>query len=211
MIQLYKDLWQTKLQLAFNSVPTHAYFLRCSEGNVLFYNTSHDDEILHMSELAGIKYQYLSHRDEAGESLQRIKKQFDSELCCHIKEEHSIAKYCSVDISFTERTNHFSGIDVIPTPGHTEGSISFLYQSPHGLTYLFTGDTLFQSYGQWGTLVFPGAGGSTEALTSSLLIYKELTPNVVISSAFSGNTGFMEVTKKKWREDIEHIIDELNK
>lgn len=51
MKQLYEDLWQTAMLNPFSGVNTHAYFLRCAEGNVLLYNTGHAAEIQHMAEL----------------------------------------------------------------------------------------------------------------------------------------------------------------
>jgi hypothetical protein len=51
MMQLYDDLWQTKLEIPFASVHTHAYYLRCTEGPVLLYHTSHADDIQSMAEL----------------------------------------------------------------------------------------------------------------------------------------------------------------
>ena len=155
MKQIYDDLWQTKLEIPFGSVHTHAYFLKRNESNVLIYNTSHDEDIQHIAELGGIKYQLLSHRDESGASLKSIKEKFNSKLCCHAKEEPSISPICPIDISFTENVTNLSGIKVIHTPGHTDGSISFINVSPLGRTYLFTGDTLFQRNGVWGTIVFP--------------------------------------------------------
>ena len=98
MVQLYDDLWQTKLEIPFGGVHTHAYLLKCPDGNVLIYNTSNKDDIHHIAELGGIKYQFLSHRDEAGKSLKSIKEKFNSALCCHIKEEPIIARTCPVDV-----------------------------------------------------------------------------------------------------------------
>ena len=212
MKQLYDDLWQTKLEIPFEHVHAHAYFLQGNEGNVLLYNTGHADEIQHMAELGGIKYQCLSHRHETGASLQSIKEQFGSELCCDIKEEPSIARSCPVDITFSEQVTHFSGLEVMHTPGHTDGSISFLYRSPHGRSYLFTGDTLFQSNGNWGTIVFGGAGGSTETLIDSLLLYRTLNPDVVISSASGGgSSSFIELAKEEWIDVIDSTIQRLEK
>lgn len=51
MKQPYYGLWQTKLEIPFSNVNTHAYFLRCDRGNVLFYNSSHADGIQQMAEL----------------------------------------------------------------------------------------------------------------------------------------------------------------
>ena len=137
MKQIFQDLWQTKLEKPFEGVDAHAYFLQCSEGNVLIYNTGHTEELNHIAELGGIKYQYLSHRHETGASLEIIKKQFSSKLCCHEKERKEILQSCEVDITFSENIKHFSNIEIICTPGHTNGSISFLYHSPHGRTFLF--------------------------------------------------------------------------
>jgi hydroxyacylglutathione hydrolase len=211
MKQLYDDLWQTKLEIPFGSVHTHAYLLQCEKGNALIYNTRNQEEIQHIAALGGIKYQYLSHRDEAGESLKGIKDKFGSELCCHVEEEAAIALSCPVDITFSEDVAHFSGIEIIHTPGHTIGSISFLYHSPLGRTYLFTGDTLFQSDGTWGTLVFSGAGGSTKALIASLSLYRELSPDVIIWSASGGGeTTFVEPTKDEWLGIIDNTIEKLS-
>jgi hydroxyacylglutathione hydrolase len=149
---------------------------------------------------------------EYATSLQSIKKLFGSALCCHIKEEPHIGPSCPVDITFSEQTTHFSGIEVIPTPGHTDGSISFLYNSPQERIYLFTGDTFFQSNGRWGTIFFSQAGGSAEALIESLLIYRELNPEVVISSGSSEDSlPFVEITQEEWIEAIDENIQRLKK
>ncbi len=212
MKQLYKDLWQTKLEMPFNGVHAHAYFLRCDKGNVLIYNTGHAEEIEHIAELGGIEYQYLSHRDETGASLKTIRQRFGSKLCCHKNEEPAISQSCEVDITFSENVKHFAGIEMICTPGHTDGSLSFLYKSPLGPAYLFTGDTFFQSNGQWRTLVFSDAGGSTESLIKSLLTYRELDPDVVLWSASGGGQGsFVETTSAQWLEDIDNAVEGLRK
>lgn len=210
MKQIYDDLWQTELEKPFAGVQTHAYLLQCPEDNVLFYNTGHTEEINHIAKMGGIKYQYLSHRDETGPSLNIIKQRFSSELCCHEKEKPAISKSCEVDITFTENTKHFSNIEIIYTPGHTEGSISFLYNSPLGRSLLFTGDTLFQSGGQWQTLVLSGAGGSVESLIKSLQTYRDLNPDVVLSSASGeGEKPFVETAEAQWKEDIGNTIKKL--
>lgn len=211
MKQIYDDLWQTQLEKPFGGVHTHAYFLKCEEGNVLIYNTSSESDIEQINELGGIKFQYLSHRDEIGDSLIKIRNKFGSSLCCHVYEEPIVAQTCPVDITFSEKVIHFSGIQVILTPGHTAGSLSFLYHSPNGLTYLFTGDTYYLANGKWGTLVFINAGGSYEDLINSLLIYKELSPDVVISSASTGDISYIEVARDKWKSDLDDRIKELKK
>jgi hydroxyacylglutathione hydrolase len=210
MKQIYEDLWQTKLETPFAGLQTYAYLLLGKDGNALLYNTSHADEIQHIAELGGIKYQCLSHRDETGPSLRRIRDQFGSKLCCHIKEEPSIAQSCRVDITFSEPNTRILDLEVIHTPGHTDGSVSFVYRSPFGHTYLFTGDTFFQSNGNWGTFVIPQAGGSKKSLIDSLELYRNLNPDVVISSGSNvGSDPFVELPAEEWKDAIDSTIREL--
>lgn len=210
MKQLYDDLWQTEVFHPFPGLSTHAYFLRCEDGNVLFYNTSYDYEIQHIADLGGIKYQYLSHRDEVGHSLPVIKERFRSDLCCGLRELPAIESWCDVDKVFSNREKHFAGIEVIPTPGHTQGSISFVYEAPNGLTYLFTGDTLFQGRDGWETLFFTNAGGNASELADSLRVYRDISPNVVISSgSTSGSRPLVEVDPAEWIESIDEVISRL--
>lgn len=210
MKRLYDDLWQTDVFHPFPGLNTHAYFLRCKEGNVLLYNTAHDYEIQHISDLGGIKYQYLSHRDEVGNSLQIIKERFGSDLCCGAGELAAIESWCDVDKVFVKRERHFAGIEVMPTPGHTKGSISFVYEAPSGLTYLFTGDTLFQDSGRWETLFLANAGGSASDLANSLFVYRDTSPDVVLSSgSTSGSSAVVEVESSEWIKSIDEVLERL--
>ena len=190
---------------------THAYFLRRPEGNVLFYNTGNEGDLEKIAELGGIQFQLLSHRDESGPSLNRIKDLFGSRLCCSALEAPIIGKDAQVDVTFQAEDHHLDDIDVIHTPGHTEGSICFFYKSPYGKSYLFTGDTIFQSNAKWATLAFPRAGGSEVALAESLLRLRDLNPDVVMSSAFVGNVSIVEVTGDAWTQAIDDNVRRLLK
>ena len=190
---------------------THAYFLRRAEGNVLFYNTGNEGDFKKIAELGGIRFQLLSHRDESGPSLNRIKDLFGSRLCCSAVEAPIIGKDASVDLTFQISDHHLGDIDIIHTPGHTEGSICFFYKSPHGKSYLFTGDTIFQSNGKWATLAFPRAGGSKASLAESLLRLRDLNPDIVMSSAFVGDVSVVEVIGDEWAQAIDDNVSRLMK
>ncbi len=209
MKKIYEDLWQTSLENPFTGLNTHAYFLQRSEGNVLFYNTSNLDDIDEISKLGGISFQYLSHRHESGKSLSTIKSILHSQLCSDDLEEPFIES--TVDVIFSVRQFHSSNIEIIPTPGHTDGGICFYYESPHGLKYLFTGDLLFQSNGSWDTLVFRPHGGRADKLIESLSTIRSLGPNVVLCSASVGDISIVEVTQKEWHEVIDDNIRRLSK
>jgi hydroxyacylglutathione hydrolase len=210
MKQIYPDLWQTGPEHPFPSVITHAYCLVRGGGNVLFYSSGITENHQHVQDLGGIIRQYLSHRDEAGSALVRIKQMFGSALCCHRLEEKAVREVCPVDLTFQAREIHLGDIEVIPTPGHTDGSTCFLYKSPHGKTYLFTGDTIYPNDNAWGTLVWPGAGGSTSDLRDSLKQLRNLEPNVVISSASVGRWAFKEMSHGEWQVVVEQALRSLS-
>ena len=101
---------------------------------------------------------------------------------------------------------------MLETPGHPSGSVSFVYLSPHGKTYLFTGDTFFQWNGRWATLILNKAGGAKPALINSLQKLHVLKPDVVMSSGFVGEAGGPhEVTVSEWRQAIDTEIARLQK
>ncbi len=210
MKQIYPDLWQTDPEHPFPDLTTHAYLLVRNEGNVLFYSSGHSADHQHIQELGGITRQYLSHRDEAGPPLVRIRQRFGSKLCCHRLEEKAISETCPVDLTFQTREIHLGDIEVISTPGHTDGSTCFLFKSPHGQTYLFTGDTIFPSNDAWETFVMPEAGGSKSDLKDSLKLLRSLEPNVVVSSASVGRFPFKEMSPGEWQEVVDQTLRSLS-
>ena len=210
MRQLERDLWQSTLHQS-GILNTHAYFLERPEGNVLFYNTGHDRDLETIAKLGGIRYQLLSHRDESGPSLERIRSRFGSKLGCSSLEAPVVGRDALVDVIFEEGHCSLEDIDVIHTPGHTDGSICFFYRSPTGRSYLFTGDTVFQWNGRWATLVLRNAGGSTEALGESLLRLRNLEPDVVLWSGFVGDVSFAEVTREEWHKAVDQASWQLNR
>ncbi len=212
MKQIYPDLWQTKLDKPFGGVFTHAYVLAAESGNVLIYNTKHLDELDEIEQLGGIRYQVLSHRDEVGESLAEVKNRFVSKLCCHVDEVPAVSKVCSPDVEFESANEEIYGLKVIHTPGHTSGSMSYLYDSPHGKTYLFTGDCLFCTHGDWGTFPISSMGGRVEDLIASLNFYRSLNPDVAIWSASGGgDAAYSEVSDNEWSTILDGVISKLNK
>jgi glyoxylase-like metal-dependent hydrolase (beta-lactamase superfamily II) len=207
--QIYPDLWQTGAEHPFPGLTTHAYLLVRGAGNVLFYSSGRKEEYQHIQELGGITHQYLSHRDEAGPALSDIKRLFGSELCCHRLEEEGVRGVSPVDCIFDKREAQLGNIEVIPTPGHTDGSVCFLVSSPYGRRYLFTGDTVFLNNGAWDTFVMERAGGTKSDLTDSLMLLRDLAPEVVISSASLGAVPFKEVSADTWRSDIDNVLRAL--
>ncbi|AWF80285.1 metallohydrolase [Microbulbifer sp. A4B17] len=208
MKQLYPDLWQSK-RYSSGILNTHAYLLRHPDGNILIYNTGDSEDLDHIELLGGVRYQLLSHRDEAGESLKRIQQRFGSILMFTKYEAVAINHYAKADRYFNEGDYQLGDLTVLETPGHTDGSVCFVYQSPYGKTYLFTGDTLFQWNRKWSTLVIKKAGGSEALLVKSLLKLRRVQPDVVMSSGFVGEVGLVEPTHDEWITAIDTQITRL--
>ncbi len=212
MKQVQPDIWETAVENPTPGLTTHAYLLTRSDGNVLFYNTGRRDEIDKMARLGGVAYQYLSHRDEVGDTLKWIRERFGTKLGGHVREQAEFARILVPDILFDQREIHLGNIEVIPTPGHSPGSTCFFVHSPHGKYYLFTGDTLYLGEGGiWKAGFIPGYTdpNERETLASSLKLLQELEPDIVFSSAFGGDTGFQEMSPGDWLDHVDRALEEL--
>ena len=59
-----------------------------------------------------------------------------------------MAKYLEVAATFDARHRLDDDFEVIPIPGHTEGATAYLWKNG-GERFLFTGDSLYLSHGEW--------------------------------------------------------------
>ena len=210
MKQLQEDLWQSTLHSS-GILNMHAYFLRRPEGNALFYNTGDAADLDEIEGLGGLRFQLLSHRDEAAPSLRRISERFGSQLFGSALEAPAVRKVAPPDLLFGPSDRRLGDIEIIHTPGHTEGSLSFFYKSPHGKAYLFSGDTIFLWDSKWTTLVLSDAGGSEAALADSLLRLRGLGPDLVMSSGFVGDVALAELSGGEWPRVIDDNVSRLTK
>lgn len=199
MKQIQSDLWETAVESPFPGLTTHAYLWTRDEGNVLFYNTSQQNDIQQMEDLGGVAYQLLSHRDELGESIIQIRDRYSARFGGHQAELEEFAEVCQPDIIFEQRQWLFDDLEVIPTPGHTPGSCCFLAKLSEGKTVLFTGDTLYWS----DTGLRPGLlpFSDRDQLIESLSVLETVSPDLVCSSAFSGQYGFKAI-EGDWAEQL---------
>ena len=208
MKNIFNNLWQSQ-RYSSGILNTHAYVLEREQGNILFYNTGAKNDLTHIESIGGISLQLLTHRDEVGASQTRIKSLFGNKLGISELEAPYALQHSEVDFSFTELDDAVEDISIIHTPGHTDGSICYFYQPPHGKSYLFTGDTFFLSHGQWSTFVLESFGGSNIAMIESLLKLRRLSPDVVLSSGFIGEVAYKEMTQEQWFKVIDEAIAKL--
>ncbi len=212
MKQLYADLWQTTRQKQFSILTVHAYLLQRPQGNVLFYNPRSSDDFQRIADLGGITHHYLSHCHEVHESVAAVAKRFGSKLCCHALVEPYLAQTMPADVYFDcpAVEMHLGNIEVIGTPGHTNNNLCYRYRSPHGKTYLFTGDTIYLDKGEWNTIVFPSDGGNSRDLAGSLSLLRTLDVDVIVCSVSIGKMEVVEVTAGEWRSVIDGLLGRLD-
>lgn len=213
MRQVQPDLWQTTSFSPFLGLTTHAYLLTRPGGNVLFYNIGDLQELDAIEKLGGVAWQYLSHRDEISAILNAIAERFGSKLAIHIDEAAECSKIRTPDRVYRHRETHHGNIGIIPVPGHSPGSTCFMVSSPTGKKYLFTGDTLyFDSHHGWRAGFIEGLHGEKDrpVLAQSLRLLRELRPDVVLSSAYSGDVGFEEMNPDSWGQKVDRALAELS-
>jgi hydroxyacylglutathione hydrolase len=207
MTQIRDDLWQTRTESPFPGLTAHAYLWRGPKGNILFYSPASEADFDAIDELGGVSAQYLSHLDEAGPMLARVADRFGSRLHAPAAELEAIGRHALVDEPIDARRHvDDNGVDAIPTPGHSDGSTCYLVHGVGGEKYLFTGDTMFPTGdGTWSTFLVPGRGGAAD-LRSSLEVLGTIQPNLVISSAFGGDSAIETVDNGRWQQRIAEAL-----
>ncbi|OBF10936.1 MBL fold metallo-hydrolase [Mycobacterium sp. ACS4331] len=207
MRQLRSDLWETRTDSPFPGLTTHGYvWTGRAGGNVLFYSTATDADFDAIDELGGLTDQYLSHRDEAGPMLKQISARFGARLHAPLGERAEIEVHAPVDTAVGTRHVDDLGIEVIPTPGHSPASTCYLVTAVDGTRYLFTGDTLIRGDdGRWFAGFIPPISQAAP-LAESLRLLATLTPDVVISSAFRGDSGVHEIEAGTWTTCVQEAL-----
>ena len=212
MKKIFDDIYQTEKQSPFAGMQAYAYYLSTTNAKVLLYNGGNKSDLAFMEEKGGVGFQMLSHRDEIGENLLDMKTRFDCKITCHEKTRDLVEKIVAVDEAITERKLHSTNIEIIPTPGHTDGCISFLYHSPAGNSYLFTGDLISMSSQGWETFIFPGRGASRADVLTSMQIYRQLSPDIVVpSGSAEGSPSYFQFTPEEWVDSIDNYIARLER
>ena len=203
------DLWETRVDSPFPGLTTHAYlWTGGQDGNVLFYGTQTDADFDELAALGGVAHHYLSHRDEASPMLSRIAERFGARLHAPVAELVEIGQHTHIDVPVGSRHLDANGIEVIPTPGHSPGSTCYLVPGANGQRYLFTGDTIMLgSDGDWVAGYIPPISDAAP-LAQSLRLLAGLRPDLVISSAFPGDTA-VHAPGGRWSECVRQAQSRL--
>ena len=205
-----RDLLETPTYSPFPGLTTHAYlWTPPTGGNVLFYSPGDAADFDALAERGGVAHQYLSHQDEAGPMLGAIAERFGPVLHAPEGDLAGIAEHAVPGVLLDDRAVDGNGVEVLPTPGHTPGSTSFLVTGADGARYLVTGDTLYRGAdGRWNAGYLPGMSDG-EQLLASLRVLGDLEPDLVASSAFAGENGAHVVDPADWRRTVAETAERL--
>jgi glyoxylase-like metal-dependent hydrolase (beta-lactamase superfamily II) len=87
--------------------------------------------------LGGIRYLYLTHRDDVADHA-KFHQHFGCDRLLHIDDTTASTRLIEIPILGNQPVELAEDLLIIPTPGHTKGHTVLLYAQ----TFLFTGDHL---------------------------------------------------------------------
>jgi hypothetical protein len=181
-----------------------AFLCQREHGNLLIYTTSAlASEMQAIEALGGISRRYLNHRHEAAFTPESV----TSPLFVHEKEHKLVAEKTHVDGTFTARHMLDDDFEVIPTPGHTPGATSYVWDSgQHRL--LFTGDTIYLSEGEWVAAVLDSS--DRDRYIASLELIRELDFDVLVPwNATGGQPNHAMTDRSDARRRIDAILERI--
>jgi glyoxylase-like metal-dependent hydrolase (beta-lactamase superfamily II) len=179
------------------SLEVRAFVLERKAGNLLVYSTDQ------LEDPQDVSRWYLNHRHEA----MFVSGAVTAPLFVHERERRSVERKVHVRATFSRRHTLDDDIEVIPTPGHTPGATAYLWDSGEH-RFLFTGDTIFLSGGEWVAAVLESSDRA--AYLDSLALMRELDFDVLVPWATSvGELPYAVTSQADARRRIEAMIERV--
>lgn len=123
----------------------HSYFVHDPAGNWLIDSPKYLPHLIrHYEASGGLRYIFLSHQDDVAEAA-RFAEHFGSRRIIH-EADRGAQPDAEIIVSGDDPVEIEPGYLVIPTPGHTRGSMVLLVRD----RFLFTGDHLWGHAGRLG-------------------------------------------------------------
>jgi glyoxylase-like metal-dependent hydrolase (beta-lactamase superfamily II) len=182
-----------------------SFLLERPQGNLLVYNSPGLTTAAHAIQAAGGATRlFINHGHEAMFGRPGV----DVPVFVHESDQREVARSLPIAGTFSERHRLDDDFEVIPTPGHTPGTTSYLWDS--GIhRFLFTGDMLWTQGGEWEVVVL----GSSDraAYLNSLALVRELDFDVLVPWAGVDGERFIDVVSPdQVRERLDAIIARVN-
>jgi Metallo-beta-lactamase superfamily len=188
------------------SLLARAFLLERDEGNLLVYSVSDLASVRsEIEDLGGIARQYMNHRHEAAFASGWV----TAPLFVHDNEREAVDAKAHVRATFTRRHLLDDDFEVIPTPGHTSGATTYLWDTGrHRL--LFTGDTIFLKDGEWVAAVLDSS--EREPYLESLELIRELDFDVLVPWIASAEEPYCVVTSRaNTRRRVNAILERVRR
>jgi hypothetical protein len=188
------------------SLAARAFLLERRDGNLLIYSVPGLASVgPAIEELGGISRQYLNHWHEAGFASDWVK----APLFVHENERAAVEAKTHVRATFSRRHLLDDDFEVIPTPGHTSGATTYLWDTGrHRL--LFTGDTIFLRDGEWVAALL--GSSEREPYMESLELIRELDFDVLVPWIATEGEPYCVVTSRaNTRRRIDAILERLRR
>ena len=177
------------------------FILERPQGNVIVYNSPGLSEVADkIRALGNATHLLINHGHEAMYGRPRL----DVPVYVHEHDRAETVRSLPVAGTFTQRQMIDDDLEVIPTPGHTPGTTSYLWDSGKH-RFLFTGDSLWVEYGDWKAVVLGGSDRS--ASLDSLRLIGDLDFDVLVPwAAMAGESPVAVVTRNDIRRRTAAVV-----
>ena len=178
-----------------------SFLLERAQGNLLVYNSPGlTTAATAIRTAGGATRLFINHGHEAMFGPPGV----DVPVFVHERDRDEVAGSLKIAGTFSERHRLDDDFEVIPTPGHTPGATSYLWNNGTH-RFLFTGDMLWTQHVQWEVVVL----GSSDraAYLNSLALIRELDFDVLVPWAGVEGERFIDVVSPdQVRERLDAII-----
>jgi glyoxylase-like metal-dependent hydrolase (beta-lactamase superfamily II)/ferredoxin len=150
-VQAFPDLIQDNVYFcgyaAESSFGASSYLIVRTEGNMLVDSPRFAGPLVKNVELlGGVRFIFLTHKDDVADH-QQWADHFGAERIMHVEDAGRLRGKIEHLIAGEKDVQFMDSMRIVPTPGHTRGHITLLYEEK----FLFTGDHLWWSP-QYGSL-----------------------------------------------------------
>jgi glyoxylase-like metal-dependent hydrolase (beta-lactamase superfamily II) len=178
-----------------------SYVLARPAGTVIVYNSPGIDAAARAIDgLAPVSHLLISHEHEAMYGVPAVR----APVFVHARDQAATARALPVTGVIEGRRMLGHDLEAIPTPGHTPGTTSFLWDSGRH-RYLFTGDFIWIEGGEWKAVVLDPA--LREEYLASLALVRELDFDVLVPWGVTEDSPPVQpTTAAETRKRIDAII-----
>jgi len=132
-----------------HNVLLRSFVLQRPRGNVIIYNSPGvTDAAAAIQDLGGASRLLINHSHEAMYGQPEL----DVPIWVHERDRAEVARTLPVAGAFDQRQTIDDDLEIIPTPGHTPGTTSYLWNNGDH-RFLFTGDFIWIEEGEWKAVV----------------------------------------------------------